>query len=235
MKLRAILFLMLFLLLMLCIFIVSPVKNSGPEIAINPSHSYLPSIQTREITRPSIFVKVEKSAVTTSTTKVNLPQLSRTTETVPTSFPASTKFSLPEIENESLDEKLNQNWMFPVASEIIELFDMSQGKYGAGNRGIKFDTEKDQIVRSVASGVVEFAGNVAGNKFVTVKVQMGSEFVFVTYGYLTEVLVAKGDSILQGQLIGKSDINFHFSVRNSSKEYIDPMNYLPNRNIFENS
>ena len=50
----------------------------------------------------------------------------------------------------------------PVDAPVSDPFRPPDGTYGAGNRGIEYDTRPGEVVRAAATGTVSFAGAVTG-------------------------------------------------------------------------
>ena len=106
----------------------------------------------------------------------------------------------------------------PTSAPVLDPFRLPDGKYGAGNRGIEYDTgELDRIV-AAARGTVVFAGPVARSLFVTVDHGNGLES---SYGFVGHILVREGEEVVDGDLVALTDGPFHFSVRLHG-EYVDP-------------
>ncbi len=115
------------------------------------------------------------------------------------------------------------NW--PVAGEVIAPYAPS-GRY-AGHWGIDIGTESRSVVRAAGSGRVTFAGDVAGNRTVTIDHGGGLR---TSYSYLDERLVRAGSWIERGETVGRSGSphaipGLHFSVRVSGA-YVDPLAWL---------
>lgn len=106
----------------------------------------------------------------------------------------------------------------PVDAPIIDPFRPPDELWLAGNRGIEYDTDVDQIVRASAGGVVTFSGQVGGDLFVTIR---HSSDLRTTAGFVQSMLVAVGDTVVQGQPIAIAGPTMHFSARRND-EYIDP-------------
>ena len=121
-------------------------------------------------------------------------------------------------------------WTWPVVGPIIRAFDPPESPYGSGHRGIDIAALSGTIVRAPAPGVVSFAGSVGGRLFVTIDHGAG---LLSTASYLSERLVRRGDTVIQGQPIGRSgsghpgDLQptLHFGVRLDGT-YVDPLDYL---------
>ena len=100
------------------------------------------------------------------------------------------------------------------------------GQYG-GHWGIDFAAEPGTAVRAPATGVVTFAGSVAGMRTVTVEAAPGLK---VSVSYLATVEVATGSRVSRGQRIGTSGVphgspGVHMSVR-VDNGYVDPARFL---------
>ena len=106
----------------------------------------------------------------------------------------------------------------PTDAPILDPFRLPDGPYGAGNRGIEYDTADGDLVRAASGGVVAFAGPVAGSLFVSVDHPGGLR---TTYGFVGRILVRRGMSIERGDLVASAAGPFHFTVRLHG-EYLDP-------------
>lgn len=100
------------------------------------------------------------------------------------------------------------------------------GEY-AGHWGVDFSADPGSAVRAPASGVVTFAGSVAGMRTVTIEAMPGLK---VSVSYLATVGVSAGTSVGRGQRIGTSGMphgtpGVHLSVRVDGR-YVDPVGYL---------
>ena len=106
----------------------------------------------------------------------------------------------------------------PVDAPIADPFREPEHAFGPGNRGIEYASADGGVVVASAEGSVSFAGTVAGNRFVTIDHGDG---LVTTVGFLEEVLVSRGEVVLQGQALGISARRTHFSARQDG-EYFDP-------------
>ncbi|MGH2737074.1 MAG: murein hydrolase activator EnvC family protein, partial [Actinomycetota bacterium] len=115
-------------------------------------------------------------------------------------------------------------WLIPpVDAPIRRGFDLPEGVYGPGNRGIDYSASPGQGVRAAEDGVVAFAGPVAGPLAVTIDHGEGME---TTYTGLREVHVEAGRLVAQGAWIGEAgDRGLHFGVL-VGDVYVDPVDYL---------
>ncbi|MEZ5281645.1 MAG: M23 family metallopeptidase [Acidimicrobiales bacterium] len=109
-------------------------------------------------------------------------------------------------------------YQWPVVAPIADPFRAPASPYGAGNRGIEFDTAPGTFVAAAGAGVVTFAGPVAGQRWVTISHPDG---VRTSYGPLAEVLVATGRSVNRGEHIATSSSRLHVSAR-IGDAYVDP-------------
>ncbi|MGA7271093.1 MAG: M23 family metallopeptidase [Acidimicrobiia bacterium] len=108
----------------------------------------------------------------------------------------------------------------PVPGAVVAGF-APQGGYG-GHWGIDLAAIEGAGVRAPLSGVVSFAGSVAGMQTVTVK----SGEVKVSLSYLSAVASSTGERVARGQVVGRSGRAHgrgavHMSVR-INDSYTDP-------------
>jgi murein DD-endopeptidase MepM/ murein hydrolase activator NlpD/triacylglycerol esterase/lipase EstA (alpha/beta hydrolase family) len=106
----------------------------------------------------------------------------------------------------------------PVSAPIADPFRPPAGPYGAGNRGIEYDTEPGDPVRASADGTVVFAGPVAGTLHVTLRHVDG---VRTSYSFLGAVDVVLGQGVRAGDQVGIAGERLHFGAR-SGDAYFDP-------------
>ncbi len=106
----------------------------------------------------------------------------------------------------------------PLVAPVVDPFRPPPQPWLPGNRGIEYGPTAGITVRASASGVVTFAGQVAGNLFVTVA---HDSSLRTTVGFLGEISVSAGDSVVQGQPLGIAGDRLHFSARRDGA-YIDP-------------
>ncbi|MDH3193398.1 MAG: M23 family metallopeptidase [Acidimicrobiia bacterium] len=114
---------------------------------------------------------------------------------------------------------------WPVSGEVIAHYAPS-GQY-AGHWGIDIGTDAGSVVRAAAPGRVTFAGEVAGNRTVTIDHGGGLR---TSYSYLDERLVSAGAWMEAGDPVGRSGLphaiaGLHFSVRVHGA-YVDPISWL---------
>ena len=121
-------------------------------------------------------------------------------------------------------------WSWPVVGPVIRGFDPPSMPYGAGHRGIDIATAFGTPVRAPASGVVTFAGPVAGALFVSVD---HGEGVVSSYSWVSSVLVRRGDLVGAGAVLalsgaghpGVDPAHLHFGVKRDGV-YVDPLSLL---------
>ncbi len=106
----------------------------------------------------------------------------------------------------------------PVAGSVMVPFDMNAGIYGAGNRGVDFAVVFGDPVMASADGVVVFSGFVATEQFVTVVHPNGWR---TTYSYLSQRVVAAGQHIAAGQMLGRTSQRFQLGLKIDGA-YADP-------------
>lgn len=113
----------------------------------------------------------------------------------------------------------------PVPGAVVRPF-APQGAY-AGHWGVDLAAALGSPVRSVAAGMVTFAGGVAGR--LTVTVLHGGE-VRTSYSYLSAVGVSPGQPLAAGEILGRSGLDrglsaLHLSLR-VGRAYVDPERWL---------
>lgn len=106
----------------------------------------------------------------------------------------------------------------PVDAPVDDPFRAPTSPYGPGNRGIDYATVPGTPVRTVAPGIVVFAGVVAGVRYVTV---LHADGLRSSYGALQTISVVEGDVLNAGDEVGRSGENLHLGVRRGD-EYLDP-------------
>jgi murein DD-endopeptidase MepM/ murein hydrolase activator NlpD len=106
----------------------------------------------------------------------------------------------------------------PVDAPVVDPFRAPACEYCAGNRGIEYGPREGQVVRAGATGVVTFAGSVAGTRYVVVEHPDGLR---MTYGKLATSEVAAGQRVLRGQRVGTTTTSLFVGLRRGD-EYLDP-------------
>lgn len=135
--------------------------------------------------------------------------------------PAPATLALPAAADTALD-----GWEWPVSPRRIAApYVAPPHRYGPGHRGIDLASEPDAEVRAPAAGMVAFVGAVAGRAVVTIDHGDG----LVTTLEPVAAVAAVGDTVAQGDLVGRVDVGghaapgtVHFGVRRDG-EYINPM------------
>ncbi len=113
-------------------------------------------------------------------------------------------------------------WSPPVTAAVTDPFREPVCRWCLGNRGLEYGTDAGESVRAVASGVVAFAGAVAGTRYVVVRHGDGLR---VTYGNLSETRVSSGDVVGRGSLVGTTGGRLHLGVRDGER-YVDPAPFI---------
>jgi murein DD-endopeptidase MepM/ murein hydrolase activator NlpD len=88
----------------------------------------------------------------------------------------------------------------PLYGDVVRIFDAPPDPFAPGHRGVDVGAPTGSPVRASATGVVSFAGSVAGNLSVTVDHGEGLQ---TTYSFLGEVLVPRGTPVEQGEVVGR--------------------------------
>ena len=118
----------------------------------------------------------------------------------------------------------------PIRGPIARHFEPPPTPYSPGHRGIDFNAPQDSTVVAAAPGTISFAGQVAGQLYVTIDHGGGYRS---TCSFLSQILVVEGQAVIQGQLIGRSGAgnadsgtpHLHFGLRLGS-DYVDPEPFL---------
>ncbi len=115
----------------------------------------------------------------------------------------------------------------PVRGPVIRHFDAPADPYAPGHRGIDLSVPVGTVVTAAASGLVAFAGSVAGSLFVSIDHDDGLRS---TYSFLSAVLVRSGQVVQRGDAVARSGTghpgsvdpsHVHFGIRRGSV-YLDP-------------
>jgi murein DD-endopeptidase MepM/ murein hydrolase activator NlpD len=116
----------------------------------------------------------------------------------------------------------------PVDAPIVRHFAAPTSQYGPGHRGVDYGVSQGTRVRAAGSGVVTFAGVVAGVTAVTINHGGG---VSSTYTRLQAVEVVRGQHVTRGGYIGVAgeahpgEAGLHFGVKVDGA-YVDPESML---------
>jgi murein DD-endopeptidase MepM/ murein hydrolase activator NlpD len=100
------------------------------------------------------------------------------------------------------------------------------GQY-AGHWGVDFAAPPGAVVRAPATGVVTFAGSVAGMQSITIEPVPGFK---VSVSYLSGILFARGSRVVLGSALGTSGLahgtpSVHLSTRIGGS-YLDPLQHM---------
>ncbi|MCU1360156.1 MAG: peptidase family protein [Ilumatobacteraceae bacterium] len=117
-------------------------------------------------------------------------------------------------------------WTPPVDAPVTDPYRAPACTYCPGNRGIEFGPHAGQTVTAVESGVVSFAGSVAGTRYVVVDHADGLR---ATYGRLATIAVSSGQVVHAGQVVGTTTDRFYFGLRRGidpNETSVDPMSML---------
>lgn len=113
-------------------------------------------------------------------------------------------------------------WTPPVVGRIVDEFREPPCPYCAGNRGLEYRVRPDTEVSAVSSGVVTWAGRIAGTRYVVVRHGNGWR---VTYGRLSATSLRQGDRVVRGTVVGTATGDFYFGLR-VGQAYRDPAPHL---------
>ncbi len=115
-----------------------------------------------------------------------------------------------------------RGFQLPVDSAVVDHFRPPAMRWGAGNRGWEFGTSGGERVCAVGSGVVTFAGQVAGRAVVSIG--HGDGLISSVTG-LDSVGVSTGDPVAGGEHLGTARAGLHLGFRLHG-EYVDPATLL---------
>jgi murein DD-endopeptidase MepM/ murein hydrolase activator NlpD len=113
----------------------------------------------------------------------------------------------------------------PVPGAVVRAFDPPPTRFTAGHRGADLAAVPGEEVRAAMAGIVTFAGVVAGRGWVTVRHDGDLE---TTYGDLDPRLVAAGEQVTAGQVLGRlapAATHLDWGARLAG-EYVDPLSLL---------
>jgi murein DD-endopeptidase MepM/ murein hydrolase activator NlpD len=127
-------------------------------------------------------------------------------------------------------------WSWPLGSRAVGAdFDLPDGPYRAGHRGVDLPGRAGEPVRAVAPGRVVFSGVVAGVGVVSV--DHGAERS--TYQPVVRRVVRKGDAVDGGEVLGRLDAAGSHCVgpclhlgRLEGERYLDPRERLTGASRF---
>jgi len=145
---------------------------------------------------------------------------------VETALPPSLDFEIgfakPEVVS-AADAGSSSSYNQPVLGEVTDFFRPPAHTGAKGNRGWEYAVLSDTEVRAAQSGVVHFAGQIAGNFYVSI---FHPDGIKTTYSFVSDIQVSKADTVQKGQLIARTaDQPFHFGVIENDI-YLDPASLL---------
>ena len=108
----------------------------------------------------------------------------------------------------------------PVDAPVSDPFRRPATPYGAGNRGLEYDTRPGEVVVAAAAGEVTFAGSVAGRRYVTVQHRDGVRTAYGPLGRLAPG-VRPGTSVAAGDAVGTAGDVVLWTAR-IGDVYVDP-------------
>ena len=97
--------------------------------------------------------------------------------------------------------------------------------------GIEVAVPKGTSVKSVANGIVKYAGDINGD--LTIFIQHGKYYSM--YTHLSSIAISNGQEVRAGTLLGRSGINLEgegsllFTLNNEKGAYFDPENWLKSK------
>lgn len=139
---------------------------------------------------------------------------------------------LPATTTVSTPARLNGQFRWPVDGNVIKRF--GPGASGEVNDGIKIAVPLDTPILAAADGVVAYSGSDIPALGGLVILRHGDGWTTV-YGYASQLLVQRGQSVKKGQVIALSGNSgfadrpeLHFELR-QGRTPVDPIPRLPKR------
>ncbi len=111
----------------------------------------------------------------------------------------------------------------PVEAPIAKPFVAPACVYCPGHRGVEYDLLPGTAVRAAGSGIVTFAGVVAGTRYVVV---LDRDGISATYGFIRSSTARPGDQVQVGQVIAVSGNLLYFGLRDGDGTPLDPTHRL---------
>ncbi len=111
-----------------------------------------------------------------------------------------------------------EGWLHPVDASVVDPFRPPATRFGAGNRGIEYDTDIGDPVKAVDDGRVVWAGVVGDARHITIDHGNGLRS---TSAYLATIHVVRGQEVERGAVIGTAGADFHLTAR-LGDTYVDP-------------
>lgn len=123
---------------------------------------------------------------------------------------------------------VQQVWLWPLEGERSIRLDYQAPltEYGRGHRGIDLSADIGQDVRAPATGIVTYAGGVAGRRVLSLRV---GDYLLSFEPLATQL--SEGDVVVRGQTLGTvatgshCDECLHVGVRHRGL-YLSPMKFL---------
>ncbi len=132
----------------------------------------------------------------------------------------------PQPEPTAVSVNTNAPFILPVAGSVL------QGYQATGrnkNEGIDYQTQPLAAVQAAGAGTVALVSESLGGLGTIILIRHSNDLMTV-YGRVGTVTVAKGDTVTQGQTIGRvapgEPPTLHFEVRVGT-ESVNPTQYLP--------
>jgi murein DD-endopeptidase MepM/ murein hydrolase activator NlpD len=122
------------------------------------------------------------------------------------------------------------DWAWPVEGQVTQKF--GQQSVGISNEGIVIAAKEGAPIRAASAGEVVYVGDdqkIYGN----IAIIRHASGQLTSYAHAQEILVSKGDKVLQGDVLGyvgktgsAKAPQLHFAMREGDKS-IDPLSKLP--------
>ncbi len=138
----------------------------------------------------------------------------------------------PVASNSGSDESPNPAFVWPVNGKVISSFGTTNG--GERNDGINIAAAQGTPIHAAAAGTVSYAGDELKDYGNLVLIKHADGYI-TAYAHADRLIVAKGDTVTKGQVIGYAghtgDVSIpqlHFEIRRGTQP-VDPSSLLEGR------
>lgn len=107
----------------------------------------------------------------------------------------------------------------PVSAPIAVPYQQPSCPFCPGQRGVRYSLPVGTPVVAAASGLVTFAGSVAGTRYLVV---LHTDGLRATYGSLVSHSLGAGQVVAQGAVVGFSGEQLYFGLRTAAGAPVDP-------------
>ena len=153
------------------------------------------------------------------------------TQAAPATKPVVTQSALPPV-SAGHDGSPNPAFVWPVNGKVISSFGTTNG--GERNDGINIAAAQGTPIHAAAGGTVSYAGDELKDYGNLVLIKHADGYI-TAYAHADRLIVAKGETVTKGQVIGYAgrtgDVStpqLHFEIRHGTQP-VDPSSLLEGR------